>query len=241
MITYAMKSEPGDRQYNEDSVRACQKKGSWVFALGDGLGGCGHGELASRTAVDSVMSTFRLRTVDGGFLDEAMEQAQEAVLMQQRANSAARRMRTTLVVLAIRNGCARWAHIGDSRLYLFRRGKLAAQTLDHSVPQRLADMGEITREEIRHHPDRSVLLRSVGASWEIKRYEIAPEVEIKKGDAFLLCSDGFWEYITEEFMCKKLEGARSAEEWLLQMEELVKKNGRDHHMDNFSAICVMVD
>ena len=79
------------------------------------------------------------------------------------------------------------------------------RTIDHSIPQMLALAGEIKEKEIRRHPDRNKLLRVVGTDWENPQYEISEDVEKTGGEAFLLCSDGFWENITEKEMVKCLK------------------------------------
>lgn len=240
MYTYAMRSRQGDREYNEDFIQMREYGNRVLFALADGLGGCGHGEIASRTAVSSVISRFSWENGREGFLERAFQGAQDAVLLKQKLNPETKRMSTTLVLLRLESGKAQWGHIGDARLYLFRNGQVEKQTKDHSVPQMLVQMGEIRPEEIRHHPDRSRLLRVIGHPWEEIPYEISDEQELQKGDTWLLCSDGFWEYITEDEMCKVLQSASDMSDWLLQMEKLVKMHGAGHDMDNYSAICVQV-
>ena len=106
-------------------------------------------------------------------------------------------MRTTAVVLCTEGNRGTALHIGDSRFYHFRNGKIISQTKDHSVPQMLAMAGEISEHEIRRHPDRNRLLRALGDENEEVRF-VRSDFEIKEGDAFLLCSDGFWEEVEEE-------------------------------------------
>lgn len=241
MITYAMTSMPGNRPYNEDYIRMHEEKGIWVFALADGLGGCGHGELASKTAAESVIARFCWDSDTENFFDKVMEGAQNAVLTRQIVVPEAKNMSTTLVVLKIGRGYAQWAHIGDSRMYHFRNGKVKSQTLDHSVPQMLVQMGEIKPGEIRHHPDRNRLLHTIGRKWEQKYYAVSESVQVNSGDAFLLCTDGYWEYIDENAMCKELKKTRNAPQWLESMTKIVEKNGKGSEMDNYTAICVRVE
>ena len=242
MLTYAMKSRQGSRNYNEDYIQMHDEVKASMFVLADGLGGCGHGELASRTAVNSVICRFRRGEENEAppGLDELMENAQKAVMLKQEMVPEAANMCTTLVILKIENNTAKWCHIGDSRLYMFRDGQVAFQTLDHSVPQMLVRMGEIKPEDIRKHPDRNRLLHIVEKPWVEQKYVVAEPVELKKGDAFLLCSDGFWEYIVEDEMCSILRQTKYPDEWLERMTEVVEKNGRGENMDNYSAICVRV-
>jgi len=81
-------------------------------------------------------------------------------------------------------------------------------------------------------------MRSMGVEWETPQYELMKPVPMRKCQAFLLCSDGFWELILEEEMCSLLKNSSSPEEWLEEMEKVVLKNGKDKNMDNYSAIAV---
>ena len=133
---------------------ACFQAGAeYCFALADGLGGHGKGEVASRIAVEQAVAAF----AEAGKASEevirtAFGNAQDAILAEQRADRTASDMKTTFVYLLVGEEEIRWAHIGDSRLYRFERGKLAERTLDHSVPQMLVAAGEIKEKQIRHHP-----------------------------------------------------------------------------------------
>ena len=131
--------------------------------------------------------------------------------------------------------------MGDSRLYHFRGGNQLSRTIDHSVPQMLVLSGQIKEKDIRRHPDRSALLRAMGAEWDSPAYEISQRgLEIAKGDTFLLCSDGFWEWIEEKTMIKILKKNLSVHDTLLEMVNEVKKNGIGKGMDNYSAVLVSI-
>ncbi len=240
MFTYAMKSKPGDRAYNEDYIQMHSEGDDALFVLCDGLGGMGHGEIASETAVRGAISRFRQDRSEPGFFERMMEGSQNAVLTKQMMNPELKNMSTTMTALRIKDDTASWAHIGDSRLYMFRDGAVVHQTEDHSVPQMLVRMGDITTDEIRHHPDRNRLLYIIGKPWTEKRYVIGDPVKVRKGDAFLLCSDGFWEYIQEKEMVRLLESSADCSEWLARMQKVVEKNGAGSNMDNYSAICVQI-
>lgn len=240
IVRYAMKSSQGDRDYNEDTIQMKELPGRRVFVLADGLGGCGHGQEASGAAVKSVLYRFVWNGDTESFVSDAIEGAQSAVMEKQRRNPDFGNMSTTLVILELTEDRAKWGHIGDSRLYMFRGGKVHSQTLDHSVPQMLARMGQIKPEEIRHHPDRNRLLHVIGYPWSGTPYVTADPVELQAGDAFLLCSDGFWEYIDENEMCRTLKNSGHVAVWLENMMGIVKKRGRGKNMDNFSAVCVQI-
>ncbi|MCI5901619.1 MAG: protein phosphatase 2C domain-containing protein [Blautia sp.] len=250
MIRFAMESRTGDREYNEDCIQMDKIGKERVYLLADGLGGCGCGDVASQTAVGSVLEYFRneyrpIGETEADDLEQAMEYAQNAVLEARTTVPGAVRMCSTLVILKMNSEEAQWAHIGDSRLYMFRRKILqgytiAEQTLDHSVPQMLVNMGNISPEEIRKHPDRNRLLHNLGEDTEKLGCKVSPVVKLRKNDAFLLCSDGFWEYITEEQMLQCLKKADSVQKWLDSMLEIVEKNGTGENMDNYSAVCVQI-
>ncbi|MCD8370327.1 MAG: protein phosphatase 2C domain-containing protein [Clostridiales bacterium] len=234
-------SDPGDRENNEDNVGMYQNEQEYCFVLADGLGGHGKGELASQLAVESAIMCFA--ELGGGeeSLGRAFQSAQDAIIKKQREDRSARDMKTTLVVLYVEEGQVRWGHIGDSRLYWFENGKLAGRTLDHSVPQMLVAAGQIREKQIRNHPDRNRLLRVLGADWDDPRYQIEPPKERTGKQAFLLCTDGFWELIDEKKMMHCLKRAKDPEDWVRQMAAIVRKNGRNRDMDNFSAVAVWLD
>ena len=174
------------------------------------------------------------------FIDECFDTAQE-MLLDEKERTGYVSIKTTMVLLLITDGVARWGHVGDSRLYHFRGGKQISRTVDHSVPQMLAISGQIKEKEIRHHPDRSMLLRAMGAEWDAPQYEIAQRgIRVASGDTFLLCSDGFWEWIDEKTMIKLLKKGRPAYDTLRDMTAVVKENGTGKGMDNYSAILINV-
>ncbi|MCI7812462.1 MAG: protein phosphatase 2C domain-containing protein [Lachnospiraceae bacterium] len=240
MVTYAMFSRQGERNNNEDSIRMKEKRGASVFLLADGLGGHGAGEVASQMTVNYGIKLFeRLDSYDT-YLKELFEDGQRRLLNLQRIHNASEQMKTTLVALLIQKETAAWGHIGDSRLYLFEDGILKQRTLDHSVPQMLVKSGEISEADIRTHPDRNRLLRVMGNEWERETYDLSRPIRLTEGMSFLMCSDGFWEYITEEWMEHTLRNAKSVAHWLNVMEKIVQENGHGKQMDNFSAIGVWI-
>ncbi len=243
MIEYASFSNKGDKARNEDAVKVFvnQPLHSYGFVLADGLGGHGNGDVASNFAVDCVGAVIEnARSMDRGFLEDSFETAQR-MLMEEKERTGYSSIKTTMVTLIINGTTAQWGHVGDSRLYYFSCGKLQSRTLDHSVPQLLALRGQIKEKEIRHHPDRSMLLRAMGAEWDAPAYEIDNrDVRLRIGDSFLLCSDGFWEWIEEKTMLRILKKGKNAYDALQEMADEVYANGMGKDMDNYSAILVNV-
>lgn len=238
MISYSCFTNQGDRQINEDSLNVVDLGDKKCFILCDGLGGHGMGDIASSTAASVFSDLFEKESDSEHFIEDAFAASQDIILMEQEVIHARGKMKTTAVVLTVDGTTAKFAHVGDSRLYVFRKDKVKKRTLDHSVPQMLAKAKDISEEQIRFHPDRSILTRVVGVEWDEPQYEISKPIPLKKCQAFLLCSDGFWELITEDTMCKLLKESTSAEDWLEKMISEVKKNGAGKDMDNYSAIAI---
>lgn len=242
MVAYEILSEPGEREYNEDYAGAGQNGEAFCFVLADGLGGHGGGDEASRMVAEYILNDFEKQgETSEEYLKKCFEESQKLLMEEQEKQNRTYEMKTTLVVLLADEHTLRWGHIGDSRLYFYRNKKLKQRTLDHSVPQMLVAAGEIKEDEIRGHADRNRLLRVMGSEWDHPRYQLAPSVERTGQEAFLLCSDGFWEWIEEKPMQAALKKAGSPAEWLEQMRKTVQKNGAGKGMDNYSAIAVFVD
>ena len=241
MIRYEMISRTGCRKNNEDAVKVYYEKHCFLAALADGLGGHGLGELASALVTQSAVDVFReFNRVKPEHLRACFEKGQERLLAEQSVLHQEHGMKTTLTLLAIDRKHFLWGHIGDSRLYYFEDRILMNRTLDHSVPQALVVSGEITEDQIRRHPDRNRLLRVMGVGWDRQPYTLSEIYAVRPGLSFLLCSDGFWEWIEEYQMTECLQKARNPHEWINYMEDIVLKNGKDQQMDNYSAIAVWI-
>ncbi len=241
MVSYDLLSNVGDRENNEDNVGMYQNGQEYCFVLADGLGGHGKGEEASRLAVETSVKVFAGAGAGRSEMDQSFAQAQQAILDGQKADYHAQDMKTTLVLLHVGERQIRWGHIGDSRLYYFKNGKLVQRTLDHSVPQMLVAAGQIKEKQIRNHPDRNRLLRVLGTEWDTPKYQIGEPIERMGSQAFLLCTDGFWELIDEKKMQHCLKKAKTPADWLSLMEGIVRKNGHGKNMDNYSAVAVWLE
>lgn len=235
-----MLTAPGGRPVNEDRCNFVESDGMVFWVLADGLGGHGGGEVASQLATDAAMSSFQAApSVSREALTASLEAANQAVLEGQHGEPRLAGMRTTAVSLAADPAQAQWAHAGDSRLYHFRGGRVVFQTRDHSVPQTLADAGEILPREIRFHEDRARLLRSLGTDDGFRPAVQDEPVAVAAGDAFLVASDGFWEYVTEREMEAELAKSEEPRDWLRGMEiRLLRRAPRDN--DNYTAVAIFV-
>ena len=239
MLNYFGVSDIGSRNTNEDSIGSFSNGSNRCFVVCDGLGGHGMGDVASKIVVDEFEKQFMTATDMSQLLPVAFDAAQSVLLREQSVQNAMRKMKTTCVALVTDDKNAYIGHVGDSRLYVFYKNKVKYRTLDHSIPQMLVLSKEIKESEIRNHPERNYVLRVMGVHWEEPMYELARAEKLKKCQAFLLCTDGFWELILEDDMCRLLAQSDSPEEWLNRMTEVVKQNGEGKNMDNFSAIAVI--
>lgn len=229
-------SQAGGRTVNEDNAGFLEigSAGCWVVA--DGLGGHGGGATASRLAVDAVLTSFRANpsvSVDAlrGHLTTA-----QAVILRHQAEPGLSQMRSTVVVLLANEQTAVCGHLGDSRLYQFQNGAVVFQTVDHSVPGSLAAAGSITYDQIRFHEDRNRVLRSLGNDADLN--PVIVERSLSPGDTFLLCTDGFWEYVTEFEMEVDSAKAAAPADWLRFMgSRLLSRAKADH--DNYTALAVV--
>ncbi len=242
MIDFSLFTDKGGRGNNEDYVSYGKKGNALCFVLCDGLGGHDCGEVASESVAGTVVKLFEEKGNYNDFLDDAFVKAQTSLLNLQREKGMVNAMKSTMVVLVIDEEQMKWAHIGDSRLYhIFADNTKYERTKDHSMIQILLDMGEITEKEMRHHPDRNKVLRVMGAEWSTKSYDKSAILERDGKHAFVLMTDGFWEYVQEEEMLDLLGKANSAKAWLDSMRELVEARADMTSTDNYSAICVIVE
>lgn len=234
-VDYAVFSVSGTDKENED--RICVHEGDiCCFALADGLGGHANGaqaaDLASQAACRVCEGESKLSRE---LAMRCFEEAQQAVLNAQREQGAA--CCSTLTLLLTDGRKALFGHIGDSRVYHIRKGSIIARTLDHSVPQMLLNMGVIVEEELAHHPDRNRIVHAVGSEGKGFVYEISPILSLKKSDSFLLCSDGFWEWIENDEICGALAELPGAAGALEQLSQLSAQRAKSP-CDDSSAVIV---
>lgn len=226
----------GGREYNQDYVGVSPKPSGAVYVVADGLGGHLHGELASRCAVESLLSAEPpVKDCQLDWLEEQIAQANCDVLsLPDRGNA-----KTTIAVLTLCENQAAWAHVGDSRVYYIHDKKIEERTDDHSVAYKKYLAGEISFEQIAFDEDQSCLLRALGNDTRNKPVCNLLDHPVSHGDGFLLCSDGAWEYLLNEEILIDFLKSDCAETWcellLLRIAERI-----DGSNDNLSIITVMV-
>ena len=232
-------SKPGGREPNEDAFGCWSSETASFCLLCDGAGGHGGGEVASKIAVRVALAKFQaVPECTASAIEAAIRAAQDGILSAQRSGDGVAHMRATAAVLAIdtARAVAQWGHLGDTRLYCFRAGRIIARTKDHSVVQRMVDAGYLTDGDVRTAPDRSRLFAALGQEENFAPAISAP-LPLQQGDAFLLCTDGFWAHVSDEGMLAALRESTSSEAWLSLMEREVIARGGDGQ-DNYSALAV---
>jgi len=232
-------SHQGGRKYNQDCVAHAYTDKALLLILADGMGGHSHGELAAQITIKTYMHAFseeampRLQDPED-FLSRIMRKAHENIIQFAKDQKLPGSPGTTCVAALIQDGLVCWAHAGDSRVYLLRDHRVEAVTHDHSVVQQWADLGFITEEQMKTHPDRHRITNCLGGEGEMFFVETAPSRELHQGDVLLLCSDGLWGPLTPEEISAALM-VKSLENSLDQlMEVALYREGA--HADNTTAV-----
>ncbi len=205
---------------------------AYGVVLADGLGGHGGGDLASDTVCRTVCDCWN-GEISANAVRELLMQAHEAVHTLQGETG---QMKSTGVILLAASDKIAWGHIGDSRLYWFTNENLVFQTQDHSASQAAVFMGKISQEEIRFHEDRSRLMKALGQEGAVTAE--TDETDLLSGrHCFLLCSDGFWEYVLECEMTETLALAADPQDWLVRMEQILLGRVQGEN-DNYTAAAI---
>ena len=238
MIHYAFLSEKGSRPVNEDSVGVYICGDTYGFIVCDGLGGHSSGGTASAMTVERFGRFMQAQSgpkIEGlrSFFDLAHKKARE----KQKELYMSNGIKTTADILLLDTHDACIAHIGDSRTYIFQNEAVTYKTSDDSVPGALALAGLIAEDKIRGNPDRNKLLKAIGMQRDTISPAIYGPVSLTEPTAFLLCSDGFWEHITEKEMIDCIRKSDSPEQWLSRMKAITMERGRTKQ-DNYSAITI---
>ena len=204
-------SRLGNREVNEDRIGYAEANDRMLLVLADGMGGYRGGQLASRALVDSMLRQFKQHKQaianPTAFLKVLIAEAHLAVIAKGAAQYPPVEPRTTCVACLIQDGHAWWAHVGDSRLYLFRDGQIQSRTRDHSKIENLLASGKIDASELDKHPERNLVTRCVGDKKRPPRPTFSEAHGLQAQDIFLLCSDGLWDAIDDDYMAETLQQA----------------------------------
>lgn len=240
-ISMAARSECGARSANEDALHVGDAGATRFAVLADGAGGHERGAEASRRVIERVAAELRASAEDfvPARLAHAVLAAHEELQRQQVGAEGQQRMHSTVVALWIDlpRDAAIWSHVGDTRLYRLRYGAVELLTADDSVVQRMLEGGAITAQQAVDHPMKNRLLAALGMQESIEPHTLPERTALEDGDAYLLCTDGWWGALVDADFSATLTEADSPEHWLDLMGELIAARG-DAAQDNYSAIAV---
>lgn len=214
------------RKNNEDSCVV--RPDLAVFAVADGIGGAAGGEIASRILTETVEEIFsrdepRSDEETIRMVQQVFSEGNQRILDHAGRNVHHRGMGSTGVLVAFSNSTYTAGHIGDSRIYLFRDGKLRQITKDHSLVQDQIDKGLVTPEQARTHRMKHVVLRALGAQPSVELDLIRGSVQ--PGDVFLLCSDGLTDMVEDAAIEEALVRLRNVCETVDELVEAAKSAG----------------
>ena len=233
-------SRQGGRKYNQDRVAYSYSKEALLMVVADGMGGHFHGEIAAQMTVQLVAEMFQKQARPvlrdpHMFLDLALLSVHDAISNYSAENELLESPRTTCVACVIQRDTVYWAHVGDSRLYFFRRGRLVTRTMDHSRVQQLVNQGRITEAQMTTHPERNKIYNCLGGMLR-PEVELSKRMPIQEGDVLLLCSDGLWSMLTANEIGSILNSYPLDQAIPELMDHAEFRGGQDG--DNLSAIAM---
>lgn len=230
------------RELNEDSMLMWESDlPCGLYVVADGMGGHDAGEVASRLTINAIQQHFTQHpptdaVVSDEWLTEAVTTANEMVLANQGDRTQERKMGSTLVMALVANGQAHIANVGDSRAYRLNQAGIEQISVDHSLVERLVQIGQLTREEARTHKQKNVIYSTIGdkKDMDVGLYHVA----LQPGDRLLLCSDGLSGMLTDDEI---LALSRSQPDPAAACRALIEAAKRAGGHDNITVIIVQMD
>ena len=216
------------RRRNEDAF-VCEPP---LFAVADGMGGAQAGELASRLAAAAVREEHEHGAGGERLVASLIQEANRRVHQRSAEDSSVSGMGTTMTVALVEDGVVAIGHVGDSRAYLIRDGRLEQLTDDHSLVAELVRGGKLSPEEAETHPQRSVITRSVGPDPDVDVDTLS--VQARDGDLFMLCSDGLTTMVADDEILAVVE--RNRGDLKAAARELVRAANREGGEDNITVV-----
>jgi len=232
----ASMSSRGQRKRNEDACSSDNGRG--IFLVADGMGGHHRGDAASAAFIETAMDFLS----DPGnatdyfdLLSRAVSAANDVIYRLSQTEVEKKPMGTTGVLCILENNRYHVGWVGDSRAYLFRKGKLQQVTKDHSLVQNLVDQGVISEKEALSHPERNVITRAIGTDQQVETDFTYGELQ--KGDLIFLCTDGICGVLENKKIQKLLKEKKSLQE---KTEGIIDSAMQAGSEDNATAILIEV-
>ncbi len=236
-------TEKGRRKNNEDSIYPLSELADIrqrLFMVCDGVGGSEKGEIASSLACDSIKPFFDTFLEEGEdpteeFINKAVSYTETRFEEYINTHPQVSGMATTLTLLYVGFSGITIAHIGDSRIYQFRKGKIQYKTEDHSLVNSWLKLGKITPEQATVHPQKNVITRAIMGKRNYTTADVKLITDIQPGDTFFMCTDGVTDCMTDEtlselFLNKKAEPVKNT----------IVERCTDASKDNFSFYIIPI-
>jgi len=239
-FTIFQESRKGAREANQDRIAYTYSREALLLVIADGMGGHVGGEIAAQIAVRLFIERFQQEAKPIlrnplKFMQDTMLRAHAALGSYANQFSMLETPRTTCVAVIVQGGHAYWVHVGDSRFYLMRQGRLVAATKDHSKVQYLVDQGLIKPEEVLMHPDRNKIFSCLGGMAE-PVIDLSRRTPLLDGDLLVLCTDGLWSVYPHGEIATMLTSTPILTTAPQIMREAEERGGAEG--DNLSAIIV---
>lgn len=231
-------SRQGPRSYNQDRLAYAYNRGAMLMVLADGMGGHQHGEIAAEIAVKGLIEAFHqeakpLIKQPALFFRNAIQQVHQVIENVRQQKQLSESPRTTIVVGLVQHNMLLTAHVGDSRLYLYRHGLIKFQTEDHSVVQALLRDGKIRPQDVAHHPHRNKIYNCIGGE-QLPDVTLSDPMPLQEGDVIMLCSDGLWNCVPEVQLAQHLLAA-NIQDGISRLLDIAEEASQVQG-DNMSAI-----
>lgn len=239
-VNYEFTSQVGKaRENNEDFLNVVETKDGLLAVLCDGLGGNNAGEIASKMCVETISGYF-LESEEPDVLKKlrnAIKIANETIYNKAHEDKDLTNMSTTTEVVFLENNTFYWAHVGDSRIYNFKNGKIKQLTKDHSLVQKLMDEGQLSVAQAEFFPNKNVIMKAIGSSSEV--IPDVSKVRYRNGDSkkIFMCSDGVHNVVSNEELGQILENNSLT----VAKEELINLIEDRGSPDNYSFIILSSD
>ena len=238
MKSYSLTDVGVVRKVNQDYVYTSDKPVGHLpnlFVVADGMGGHRAGDYASKYTVEVLERELKRSDEEDveRALIQAVKVANHELIREAGTDEHLKGMGTTIVVATIINQMMYFANVGDSRLYLINQGILQL-TKDHSLVEEMVRLGGIKPEEAKHHPDKNIITRAIGAKEEVEVDFY--EHRLKKGDIILMCTDGLSNMVEDEELFHIVQGARDVVEAADMLVETAKENGGT---DNIGLVLIV--
>lgn len=237
MLKVAGRSHTGKvRDHNEDTV-LCIEGNPWLILVADGMGGHNAGEVASGIAAQVVGDAVRAGVCSIADIRKAVTDCNKQVFDRARSEDGCSGMGTTLVLACGDGNQVIVANVGDSRAYLYTKkgGTLRQITRDHSLIQELITAGRLTREEAEESPFKNVITRAIGTA-SMVAVDLF-ELELEKGDAVLVCSDGLSNEVSEHKIRDAMKKAKNPDAACEALIKLALNNGGRDNISVAVAYC----